>query len=177
MVTLSPMVSPAGPPPCSTQLSSTLTLLPMRIGPKSALMTAPGQTVELGPISTSPMIVALMAMKQLGSILGVLPRKGQIIHNLRGWACAMVTRARLGVHLLDYRARMGLRGTRCSEARLIDHTPVVGYTRRTKANRAARIAPATIDIAAATNAAVPRPQRARRPSHHLRRLGATTALR
>src|SRR3990172_9128175 len=84
MVTLSPMVSPAGPPPCSTQLSSTLTLLPMRIGPKSALMTAPGQTVELGPISTSPMTVALMAMKQLGSILGVLPRKGQIIHNLQG---------------------------------------------------------------------------------------------
>src|SRR3989304_10326985 len=122
MVTLSPMVSPAGPAPCSTQLSSTLTLLPMRIGPKSALMTAPGQTVELAPISTSPMTVALMAMKQLGSILGVLPRKGQVIHNLRRWACAMVTRARQGVHLIDYWAQTGLRPHAGSEARLIDHT-------------------------------------------------------
>src|SRR5580704_18899837 len=49
------------------------------MGPLSARSTAPNQTLDSGPISTSPMRTAVGATNADGSILGCLPRNGMSI--------------------------------------------------------------------------------------------------
>lgn len=73
-VTSSPMIVFDRPSVMWTQLRScTLDRAPIRIFPMSARRTQPNHTLASSPISTSPMRVALSAMKAEGAIFGYFP--------------------------------------------------------------------------------------------------------
>jgi len=75
MVTSSPIwVGPSAEATWITVPSWMLVRAPMRIGCMSPRMTQPNQTLEPGPISTSPITTAPGAMKASGAIRGSLSR-------------------------------------------------------------------------------------------------------
>ena len=56
-----------------------LTLWPMRMTFMSPLTRQPHQMLVSGPISTSPMTLAVGARKTLGSMVGQVPLKGRML--------------------------------------------------------------------------------------------------
>jgi hypothetical protein len=70
---LAPIISGLRRTPRSTAVSMITQLAPIATGPLSAVMTAPNPMDTLGPIETSPQIVAFGATRAEASIVGCLP--------------------------------------------------------------------------------------------------------
>jgi hypothetical protein len=85
--TVTPSPTSVGPRAltCRTQLSWMLVRSPIRIPwcGSSARSTAPNQTLDSAPITTSPMSTAVGAMNAVGCTCGVLPPNGMITMRLR----------------------------------------------------------------------------------------------